>query len=203
MPDQRIKRIATFAELRALWREDFETHRRRWVEPGFHAIAVHRFGVWIDGLDQRFLRAPLRIVYFALNALIELCYGIRVQYQSILGRRVRLAHAGSGIIIARDCILGDDCLLRQNVTLGALNDRIRGGPRLGNRVEIGANAVVIGPITVGDDVVIGPNTVVRSDVPPASVVLPPDPVIRPRRSRRKTKDATDLTSVKEEAHEKA
>lgn len=203
MPGQRIKRIATFAELRALWREDFATHRRRWVEPGFHAIAIHRFGVWVDGLDQRVLRAPLRILYFALNALIELCYGIRVQYQSVLGRRVRLAHAGSGIIIARDCVLGDDCLLRQNVTLGARNSRTRGGPRLGNRVEVGANAVIIGPITVGDDVVIGPNTVVRTDVPSGSVVLPPDPVIRPRRSRRPAPEGADLTSVKEEATETA
>jgi serine O-acetyltransferase len=175
------KRIPSFRALVQLWREDFDTHERRWVEPGFHALALHRFGVWVDGLVPRMARVPLRRVYFFLNALIELAYGVRLQHQSQIGRRVRLAHAGSGIIIARSCVIGDDCLLRQNVTLGVRSRKVQGAPRLGARVEVGANAVLVGPIEIGDDALVGPNTVVLADVPPNSTVLPPETQVAARR----------------------
>lgn len=75
-------------------------------------------------------------------------------------------HGFATIIIARR--IGQDCLFTQQVTVG-YDDR-GGSPIIGDRVRIGAGAIVIGPITIGDDAVIGAGAVVVKDVPPAAVV---------------------------------
>ena len=74
--------------------------------------------------------------------------------------------------------IGDDCLIHQNVTLGAATDEtIDRGPILGNRVEIGAGAALIGGVVIGDDVRIGPNAVVTMNIPAGSTVVAPPPRI--------------------------
>lgn len=176
-------RIGSFAELRAFWREDHAVNGRRLHDPGFQALAIYRFGVWVDGIRSGLLRWPLRRLYFLLNALVRIGYGIEINYTAEIGRRLQLAHAQCGVVFSRYCRIGDDCVIRQNVTIGKLRSKgpNREVPVLGNRVEIGAGAVVLGPIRIGDDVIIGANTVVREDVPAGAVVLPPTPEIRLRR----------------------
>lgn len=185
MTGSRKARIASLAELRALWKEDYATNERRLHEPGFRALAIYRFGVWVDGLGSALLRWPLRRLYFLLNARVRNGYGIQIFHETEIGRRVKLAHAQNGITISRYCRIGDDCVIRQNVTIGKLRGRAPNTevPVLGNGVEIGAGAVIIGPIRIGDDVIIGANTVVREDVPAGSVVLPAAPQVRRRRTR--------------------
>jgi serine O-acetyltransferase len=183
------RRIPSFAAMIALVREDFATHRRRIAEPGLHAVALYRFGAWVDGISARPLRWPLRALHYGLNALVEIVYGICLSHRARIGRRVRLVHAGAGLVIGGDCVIGDDCLLRQNVTLGNHSRKRPGAPTLGDRVEVGANAVLVGPIMVGEDVIIGPNTVVMDDVPPNSTVLPPAPAVTPRRRPVRLSDA--------------
>ena len=71
-----------------------------------------------------------------------------------------------GIVIGGTAIIGDDCLLYQGVTLGMTGKH--GGkrhPTLGDRVMVGANAVVLGNIHVGDDVKVGAGAVVVRDIP--------------------------------------
>lgn len=75
-------------------------------------------------------------------------------------------HGFATIIIARR--IGRDCSFAQQVTVG-YDDR-GGSPTIGDRVRIGAGAIVIGPITIGDDAVIGAGAVVVKDVPPGAVV---------------------------------
>jgi len=85
-----------------------------------------------------------------------------------------LMHHPHGIVIGGGAVLGADCTLLQNVTLG---ERFADGrpphdcPRLGDRVTIGAGACVLGGIVVGDGAVIGANAVVLSDVPMGGVAV--------------------------------
>ena len=183
MRARRKPRIPSWAALRAYWREDYSANGRCFWRPGFQAVALYRFGVWVDGLSNRFLRFPLRRLYRLLYLAVRNLYGIELPSMARVGRRLHIAHQ-SGIVISGFCIIGDDCLIHQNVTIGSP----RGGmdeerPRLGDRVEIGAGAVVLGPVHIGHDSRIGPNTVVRESVPPWSKVLPPAPEIRPRSTR--------------------
>jgi serine O-acetyltransferase len=61
--------------------------------------------------------------------------------------------------------------LRHGVTLGLRRTLMPGSPKIGNRVDIGAGAKLLGPIVVGDDAVIGANAVVLCDVPPGSLAV--------------------------------
>lgn len=66
-------------------------------------------------------------------------------------------------------VLGHDCLVAQNVTIGR-NFGDVGVPSFGDRVYIGAGSVVFGEIHIGDNAVIGANSVVNKDVPENTIV---------------------------------
>lgn len=161
-----------------LWREDYRRHWRRVFEPGLHVIATYRLGVWAEGLDSSLVRGPVKAIYYVLALYCEYVYGSRIEPSCRIGRRVILGHGSGGIILGRNVTVGDDCILRHNVTLGAVRHSKPGDPTLGARVEVGAGAVIIGQITIGDDVMIGANAVVTVDVPSGAVVRAPAATIR-------------------------
>ena len=154
----------------ALLREDWVTHDRRFLEQGFWAVAVHRFGNWRMGVRPRVLRLPFSVLYKVLNKWVEWTCGISLPYTVKLGRRVRIWHHGGMILHARS--IGDDVHIRQNTTFGiARRDQEFQLPTIEDRVDIGCGAVILGAITVGHDSVIGANAVVLKDVPPNSVAV--------------------------------
>jgi serine O-acetyltransferase len=149
--------------------EDFRTHDRKLLEPGFLAIAVHRLGNARMDVRPRLLRAPLTLAYRFLYAAVRWVCGIDLPYVTKLGRRVRIWHHGGIVLGAR--AIGDDVHIRHNTTFGLLSRNEDGKPIIGNRVDIGVGACVLGAVTVGDDTVIGANSVVLRDLPPGSVVM--------------------------------
>src|SRR4028119_2315398 len=157
-----------------LWqqiKEDWNAHGRDWTKPGFRAVAVQRFGVWRMQVEPKFLRAPLSIIYRSLYQKVRNVYGIELPYTVKLGRRVVIEHQNA-IIIHGYCTIGDDCIIRQGVTLGnRYLDRPFDAPKLGKRVNVGAGAKIFGNITIGDDVNIGANAVVLSDIPPGKTAV--------------------------------
>jgi len=82
-----------------------------------------------------------------------------------------IEHQGA-IVIHGDAEIGDDCIIRQGVTIGnRYLDRPFDAPRLGARVNVGAGAKILGPVSIGDDVRIGANAVVLSDVPSGATAV--------------------------------
>ncbi len=73
----------------------------------------------------------------------------------------------NGVVIHNDAEIGPNCLIFQQVTLGARRGRV---PRIGGHVDIGAGAKLLGGIVVGDDALIGANAVVLDDVPAGATV---------------------------------
>jgi len=154
----------------ALVAEDYRTHDRHLLEPGFVAIAVHRFGNARMGVRSKLLRAPLSLLYRILFRWVNHAFGIDLTYTVRLGRRVRIWHHGGMVLGAR--AIGDDVHIRHNTTMGVLNRKdLTGKPIIGNRVDIGAGACILGAVTVGDDAVVGPNSVVLRDVGPGLTVM--------------------------------
>ena len=103
-----------------LWQlihEDWEAHGRDWTKPGFRAIAIHRFGVWRMKLHPKLVRAPFSLVYRWCYRRARNHYGIDLPYSVQLGRRVVIEHCGA-IVIHGDVRIGDDCIIRQGVTIG-------------------------------------------------------------------------------------
>jgi serine O-acetyltransferase len=153
----------------ALLKEDLRTHDGNLFEQGFWAIAVHRFGNWRMGLPK-LLRPPFTLLYRFWFKQVEWMCGITLPYTVKVGRRVRIWHHG-GMILHADRI-GDDVHIRQNTTFGvAKREALHQLPVIEDRCDLGCGVVVLGPVTVGHDSMIGANAVVVKDIPPHSVAV--------------------------------
>ena len=75
----------------------------------------------------------------------------------------------NGIVIHPDAVIGVNCLIHQQVTVGVKRGDSK-PPTLGGHVDIGAGAKIIGPIEIGNDALIGANSVVVKDVPEKVIV---------------------------------
>ena len=151
--------------------EDWRCNGRDWTRPGFRALAVHRFGVWRMSLRPRIVRMPFSFLYNRLYRYVRNHYSIELYYTVMVGRRVVIGHQGA-IVIHDRAEIGDACVIRQGVTLGASSHhRAWEAPKLGRGVQVGAGAMILGDINIGDGAAIGANVVVTCDVPPMARVL--------------------------------
>src|SRR5262245_53202418 len=176
LPAQFEKKRRDFRELLELVRDDYRAHGSDWTLPGFRAVAVYRFGVWTKTFGRpRVIHALLSTMYRFLHRYVRNHYTIELPATATVGRRLIIAHQG-GIVIHHYARIGDDCLIHQNVTLGAATIKtVDRGPVLGNRVEVGCGAAIIGGVVIGDDVRVGPNAGVTMNVPEGSTVAAPAP----------------------------
>lgn len=102
---------------------------------------------------------------------IQSKHGNEMDRHAKYGMGLYLGHNGPRYVNP-DAIIGDNCNLNQNVTIGQENRGLRkGAPTIGNRVWIGANSVVVGKIVIGDNVLIAPGSFVNFDVPSNSLVI--------------------------------
>jgi serine O-acetyltransferase len=166
-------------------REDWRTYERQWNRQGLWVMIVYRFGNWRYRIRTRALRLPFSFAYKLIKLLSEILTGIDLPCEVRVGRRLRIDHFG-GIVISGDAEFGDDCIIRNGVTVGLRHTGERGSPVIGNRVDIGAGAKVLGSIRIGDDVAIGANAVVITDVPSNSVAVGVPAKIRPRKPAQPT-----------------
>ena len=138
---------------------------------GFWANCVHRtFHALLTSLPNGPLRSIAKTLGAMVQTVIEIATGICVPNKTEVGGGLYLPRFGA-IILSHGSI-GENCTIEQNVTLGiAGRGEDRGLPTIGNRVFIGAGALVVGKITVGDDACIFPGSVVTRPVPPRAVVM--------------------------------
>ena len=172
-----LDREPTISNLLSYIHGDWVASGHAWTKPGLHAMVVYRFGRWADR-QEKMLRTLLMIPYRLGFWWVRNFYGIELFFSANVGRRFHIAHQ-SAIVIHPFATIGDDCIVRQGVTLGtAMNKHFDEAPTLGNRVDVGAGAAICGQITIGDGVRVGPNAVVLVNVPAgATVVAPPARVI--------------------------
>lgn len=118
----------------------------------------------------RIARIAGRAAHWVANRVVEARTGIQIAERAQIGRGLYIAHFG-GIIIGV-VIMGENCNLSQGVTMGRSGRRGQlGRPTIGDRAWIGPGAVVTGGITMGEDSVVGANSVVTSSVPARSTTL--------------------------------
>lgn len=149
-------------------REDWNNHGSDWTRQGFWALAVYRFGRWRNGIRFTPLRKLLSFFYRSSFKLVQICAGIELPCEALIGDGLRIDHFG-GIIISCFVIMGRNCVLREGVTIGQKNGLDHAAPRLGDNVHVGPGAKIVGPVTIGSNVDIGPNAVINTDIPPDSI----------------------------------
>ena len=161
---------------------DLRAHGGQWGAQGFWALVVYRFGRWRYKVRPMLLRKLLSGVYRILFKLIQMLTGIELPCETQLGRNFVIDHSG-GIVISGFACFGDNCRIRNGVVVGLSRVDEPCAPVVGNNVDIGAGAKLLGAITIGDNVLIGANAVVVCDVPANSVAVGVPAIIRPRTSR--------------------
>ncbi len=161
-------------------REDWQTYQRDPWRQGLWVLLAYRFGQWRYTVRPAFLRPPLSFFYKWLKILSQILTGIDLPCETRIGRRLLFEHFG-GIIISGDTVIGDDVVIRNGVTLGLRRTNEPGAPIIGNRVDIGTGAKILGAVRIGDDAVIGANAVVLCDVPAGATAVGIPARILPRR----------------------
>ena len=105
-------------------------------------------------------RYKLRWLARFISTLARWITGIEIHPGAVIGRRFFIDH-GMGVVIGETAIIGDDCMLYHGVTLGGTSwDKVKRHPTLKDGVVIGAGAKILGPITLGNNVRVGSNSVV-------------------------------------------
>ncbi len=159
--------------------EDYRAHDSDPWRQGVWAMVVYRLGRWRYGVRPAWLRRPLSFLYRVLKTMVQVMTGIDLPCEATVGRRLRIEHFGH-IIVSGDTVIGDDVVIRQGVTLGLRRRNEPGAPVIGHGVDIGAGAVVLGPVAIGDGATIGANAVVLQDVPPRALAVGVPAVIKER-----------------------
>jgi serine O-acetyltransferase len=144
-------------------------------------MVIYRFGRWRYGVRPAIVRKVFSLIYKVLYKFVQIVAGIELPCEVTLGRNFIIDHFG-GIIISGYASFGDNCRIRNGVVVGVRRVGDTTAPMIGNNVDIGAGAKLLGPIRIGDNVLIGANAVVLCDVPDNSVAIGVPAVVKPRRA---------------------
>ena len=164
-------------DIQAVKRNDPAAHG--WLEivlchPPLHAILVHRVAHWI------YTRLGLRLIARLVAVANRFWTGVEIHPGARIGRGFFIDH-GAGVVIGESAIVGDYCVMFHNVSLGGTG-KYNGQrhPIVGNHVFIGTNAILLGPIRIGDHAKVGANAfVINRDVPAyCTVVGTPARIVR-------------------------
>jgi serine O-acetyltransferase len=145
-------------------KNDLKAYNGNWSQQGFWAMVVYRFGRWRYSINAEAIRRPLSLVYKCLFKLIQVLTGIELPCEVNIGKNFRIDHFG-GIVVSGFASLGDNCVIRNGVTIGLRHSHQPTAPTIGSNVDIGAGAKILGDISIGNNVMIGANAVVINDVP--------------------------------------
>jgi len=148
----------------SLLRDDLATYDGDWGKQGFWVMVVYRFGRWRYNIKQSLLRKPMSLIYKIFYKITQIITGVELPCEVKVGSNFRIDHFG-GIIVSGYASFGSNCIIRNGVTVGLKNIEEKAAPKIGNSVNIGAGAKLLGPITIGNNVDIGANAVVIKSVP--------------------------------------
>ncbi|MDF3293938.1 serine O-acetyltransferase EpsC [Streptomyces silvisoli] len=180
LADKRTRGESRLALRHQIW-EDVDTILARDPSITTHAEAMFHSAlpaVWMHRVAHRLYRKRHRISARVLTNVARVLTGVEIHPGARVGRRLFIDH-GTGVVIGETAVLGDDVTIYQQVTLGAVgwwrDNQRRSGERrhpvVGDRVTLGANATVLGPLVIGDDAMLGAHALVLKDVGPGQRVL--------------------------------
>jgi len=157
-----------------LFKEDYNRYKEELGfvlhEPSIIIVFIYRLRKYLYRRNKtRFLRLPFCILVEPLYFFFTLFFGIQLPKSSSIGPGLMIHHFG-GIILNSNTVIGKNCTLRHNVTIGNKSE-IDDVPVIGDNVSIGCGAVIIGRIKIGNNVTIGANAVVLKDVPDNSIAV--------------------------------
>lgn len=134
--------------------------------------AGHRLRFLYALRAARFSTSTFTRAYYSFKCKIfTALYGLEISSETEIGEGFRIDHAYD-ITINPKAVIGRNCTLHRGVLIGCeARGKRKGCPVIGNKVWIGANAVIVGKVRIGDDVIIAANSFVNRDIPSHSIVV--------------------------------
>jgi serine O-acetyltransferase len=133
--------------------------------PGFWYMFI------IRKLSTKHKYSPFWFFYTFLRWIYGYRYGFQIPATTSIGKGLYIGHFGT-VVISRNSIIGENCNVAPGVIIGQTNrGKSKGSPTLGDKVWVGAGAVLVGNIKIGSNVLIAPNSYVNHDVPSNSLVI--------------------------------
>jgi serine O-acetyltransferase len=160
-------------------RNDLRAHDGNWGSQGFWVLVVYRFGRWRYLVRPTVLRKFLSFVYRILFKLVQILTGVELPCEAEVGANFTIDHFG-GIIVSGFAKFGNNCRIRDGVVIGLRRIDDKRAPVLGDNVDIGSGAKLLGAIRIGNNVLIGANAVVLCDVPDDSIAVGVPATVKPR-----------------------
>lgn len=147
---------------------------KKCFSPNLHYIYLFRKA-------QKYSKTPIiNILYRFILRHYQIKYGFQIYPETQIDEGFYLGHWGA-VVINPKTRIGKNCNIAQGVTIAQANrGKNEGVPEIGNEVWIGSNAVIVGNIKIGDNVLIAPNAYVNFDVPANSVVIGNPATITPK-----------------------
>ena len=131
---------------------------------GVHAILLYRIAHWFYINNFKFTAK-------IISQISRFFTDIEIHPAAFIGKGLLIDH-GSGVVIGETAIIGDDCTIFHGVTLGGVGNKAgKRHPTLYNRVFVGAGAKILGNIEIGNNVKIGANAVILTDVPDGATAV--------------------------------
>lgn len=159
-------------------KQDYIIHGRSLKNRAFWAMVVFRFGKWSMSIKLRPLRWFISKIYGFLRLISEIVTNITIDPKMSVGEGFHIIHAEGPVSIHPDVIIGKRCGIMHNVTIGT--NMGEGVPRIGDDVFIGVGACVLGNIKIGDRVRISANSLVINNIPDDSIVIGVPAKVLPR-----------------------
>ncbi len=158
-----------FEDLKAVLDNDAAAHgyvETALVHSPLHAIWAYRLAHFLG------TRLHVPLIPRLLAALARLFTGVEIHPAARIGRRFFIDH-GTGVVIGETAVIGDDCVMFHNVTLGGTGKHTgKRHPTLADRVFVGTGATLLGPIRVGEGAKIGAGAFIHMrDVPAGATVV--------------------------------
>ena len=158
-------------------KRDLKNYQGDWAAQGFWVMLVYRFGRWRYRIENVLIRKICSFIYKFMYKLVQILTGIEMPCEVEVGDNFLIDHFG-GIVISGYAKFGDNCRLRNGVVVGLKNVTEPCAPQIGNNVDIGAGAKILGNIKIGNNVNIGANSVVLTDVPDNAIAVGVPAVIK-------------------------
>ena len=138
---------------------------RKCINPNLHFVYILR-------MAQKYQKTKILNTFWRMVLRhYQIKYGFQIYPETQIGEGFYLGHWGS-LVINPNTVIGKNCNIAQGVTIGQQNrGKNEGSPIIGDEVWIGTNAVIVGAVTIGNNVLIVPNSYVNFDVPSNSVVM--------------------------------
>ena len=124
---------------------------------------------------------PFKIFWKIMHRLVMWHTGIQIPIETSIDPGFRIVHFGT-IVVNPNAKIGRNFNLSQGTLIGNSQGMHAGSPTIGNNVCMQANSIVVGGVTIGNDVLIAPGAFVNFDVPDNSIVIGNPGRIIPRES---------------------